>query len=105
MSQVSWSLELRTDLTPWLPGLVLLPADLLLGLKYLRKLYFANMKSVLEALLAREEQGPFLLELFDSSEYSLVVPGEGPLPDTNPATWLSGAGQAMYHGGRGVEVF
>ena len=56
------------------------------------------MKSVLEALLARQEQGPFLLELFDSSEYSLVVPGEGPLPDTNPATWLSGAGQAMYQG-------
>ena len=53
------------------------------------------MKSVLESLLAREEPGPFLLELFDSSEYSLVVPGEGPLPESNPATWLSGTGQGL----------
>ena len=36
-----------------------------------------------EDLLVEEQQqpGPFLLEHFDSSEYSLAVPGEGTRPE------------------------
>ena len=90
---------------------------LLLALPRLRKLYFANMKAVMEELLRvknmskskeelsmdkeeiskeKEENGtticgPFLLEHFDSSEYSLAVPGEGTRPEVR-AVWKVGEG-------------
>jgi len=97
-------------------------AGLLLALPRLRKLYFANMKAVMEELsmvkdmskgkkelsnvkeisidkeeISKEEAeekglnvcGPFLLEHFDSSEYSLAVPGEGTRPEVE-SSWMDG---------------
>jgi len=90
-------------------------AGLLLALPRLRKLYFANMKAVMEELfkvknmskgkeglskdkeeISKEEEetgtaicGPFLLEHFDSSEYSLAVPGEGTRPEVE-SSWMDG---------------
>merc|ERR1719220_862472 len=44
-----------------------------------------------EDLLVEEQQqpGPFLLEHFDSSEYSLAVPGEGTRPEVE-SSWIDG---------------
>ena len=99
-------------------------SGLLLALPRLRKLYFANMKAVMEELskvknmsegkkelskakempnekeeITKEEAeekginvgGPFLLEHFDSSEYSLAVPGEGSRPEVR-IVWMDGEG-------------
>lgn len=68
---------------------------LLLGLKKLRKLFFSNMKSVIERLVKNDDiiRAPFLLEYFDSSEYDLITDlhlESVSLPDTNPACWMSG---------------
>ena len=65
-------------------------ASLLQALPRLRKLYFANMKAVMEELFkAKEKPGPFRLEHFDSSEYSLAVPGEDSRPEVE-SSWVDG---------------
>ena len=99
----------------------------MLALPRLRKLYFANMKAVVEELsnvkdmskdqeefskgkeelpnpkkdkgeILKEGQqqicGPFLLEHFDSSEYSLAVPGEGTRPEVR-IVWMEGEGYSQ----------
>ena len=38
--------------------------------------------------------GPFLLEHFDSSEYSLAVPGEGTRPEVR-IVWMEGEGYSQ----------
>jgi len=66
---------------------------LLLGLKKLRKLMYSNMKSVIESLCAnsQDNQGPWLLEYFDSTEYDLITDySTEVIPGTNPACWMSG---------------
>jgi len=65
-------------------------ASLLQALPRLRKLYFANMKAVMKELFkAKEKPGPFRLEHFDSSEYSLAVPGEDTRPEVE-SSWVDG---------------
>ena len=66
---------------------------LLLGLKRLRKLMFSNMKSVIEGLCAtgQDNEGPWLLEYFDSTEYDLVTDySTEVIAGNNPACWMSG---------------
>jgi hypothetical protein len=50
------------------------------------------MKSVLEAVQARPESGPFPgMEVFDSTEYCLAVPGQGTCPPEEAEVgWLAG---------------
>jgi len=78
-------------------------AGLLLGLPRLRKLYYANMKAVMEVLRARRgtsdpststssnstsTTSTFLLDHFDSSEYSMMLPGEDARPEVQ--RWAGG---------------
>ena len=47
--------------------------------------------------ISKEQQqncGPFLLEHFDSSEYSLAVPGEGTRPEVR-IVWMEGEGYSQ----------
>ena len=53
---------------------------LLLALPRIHLLFFANMTAVMEEMsMDKEEEslGPFFLEHFDNSEYTMAVPGEG----------------------------
>ena len=42
----------------------------------------------------QQNYGPFLLEHFDSSEYSLAVPGEGTRPEVR-IVWMEGEGYSQ----------
>ena len=53
-----------------------------------------EMSKDMEEISKEEKQqnyGPFLLEHFDSSEYSLAVPGEGSRPEVR-IVWMDGEG-------------
>ena len=57
-----------------------LSLGLLLALPRIHLLFFANMTAVMEEMsMDKEEEslGPFFLEHFDNSEYTMAVPGEG----------------------------
>ena len=51
-----------------------------MALPRIHLLFFANMTAVMEEMsMDKEEEsiGPFFLEHFDNSEYTMAVPGEG----------------------------
>ena len=52
---------------------------LLLALPHIRLLFFANMTAVMEEISKDEKDpvGPFFLEHFDNSDYSLAMPEDG----------------------------
>ena len=52
---------------------------LLLALPHIRLLFFANMTAVMEEISKDEKEpaGPFFLEHFDNSDYSLAMPEDG----------------------------
>ena len=56
------------------------PPGLLLALPRIHLLFFANMTAVMEEMSMEKEEeslGPFFLEHFDNSDYTMAVPGEG----------------------------
>jgi len=61
---------------------------LLLALPRIHLLFFANMTAVMEEMSMEKEEeslGPFFLEHFDNSDYTMAVPGEGVGPP-----WMDG---------------